>query len=161
MDLQGFDTNPKKPRAPAKADAGERGKWAEKQAKELLTRLGNANATFDWQRMPDARAARGALAAQIGDYEFFAPGVHGVLEVKEIAHDRRLPRDKLSQLAHLRKRALAGGSIVVAVYFSTIDAWRAIRGVEFWGDDFPPSWDLSDLPYYHTLERAIHQVGLW
>ena len=139
----------------SKSAIGQRGKWAEKEVQKILDGLSRMHAEFDYERLPDARAARGAVKAQVADFAWFSPGKHGLVEVKETEHDFRLPRDKLAQLPRMRKRALAGGRVLVLVYHSQHMRWRAIPLAWFDGP-IPPSWDLSNRPNFATAEEAFY-----
>ena len=125
-----------------KSANADMGKWAEK------------NSTFDWQRMPDARAARGALAAQVADFEIFRAGKHGVIEVKEVQHDFRLPRTRIKQLPRIRKRMMAGGVGIILIYHSTTEQWRLPNMKAILGDR-GASWDFSDEITYNSAAEAL------
>ena len=96
-----------------KNNSGSRGKYAEKKVAEWLDRMGTRHATFDWSRIYDARSAGGRFPSRPGDYEFFAPGLHGLIEVKEVEHDFRLPAKNFDkkQIARLYKRQPPAGVI--------------------------------------------------
>ncbi len=83
---------------------------------------------FDWQRLYDSTSARGVFMAQTGDFLFFMPGVHGVLEVKSTQHEYRLTKAAFSdgQRAKLRRRMDAGGSIWVLVHHWKTNVWRCV-----------------------------------
>lgn len=132
---------------------GQRGKAAEKKVKQFLEALGSAHADFDWERKYDARSAGGRFPSQVADYGFFRPAVHGLIEVKEIEHDFRLPADKLAQLPRLRKRVLAGGLAVVLVLHTTLSRWRMVPFEWLWERRVQPSWDLSSFPLYEKLDQ--------
>lgn len=89
----------------------DRGKRAEKEVQEFLSEVNSRVAEFDFSRLPDARAAMGRMKAMPADFEFFAPGVHGLIEAKETEHDYLLHPSKVPQLARLKKRILAGGAL--------------------------------------------------
>lgn len=151
---------------------GQRGKDTEKEVKKVLTSLSNRYAAFGFERNPDARTAGGHIGRQTGDYRFFAPKLHGVIEVKALKHDFRLPRDRFikktptgltnNSLERLHNRALCGGLIVVLVHHTTTDLWRVVP-LKFLRDgENQPSWDLSPFRTYATpaealegLERAV------
>lgn len=138
------------------ATLANRGKWAEARAQEYLGQLSNARAEFDFERLPDARAAMGRFKSQIADFAFFMPGLHGVIEVKETKHSFRLAKDKLEQLPRMHKRALAGGLCIVLIYFSGPRKWRAVRAIEL--EVGLPSWDLS---LYQTFDTAAEALRQW
>lgn len=132
----------------------DRGKWAEGKVHDFLKSFNKFSSTFDFQRMPDARAARGALAKQVADFEIF-DGYHGVVEVKETEHDYRIPKAKISQIPRMRKRANAGGKIIVVVYHSNIDKWRMPSAEFLLAEHVGASWDLSDFLLFDTAEAAL------
>lgn len=136
----------------------DRGKWAEAQAHDYLKALSAKRAEFDFERMPDARAAMGRIKATIGDFEFFMPGAHGVLEVKETKHAFRIAKDKLKQLPRLHKRAMCGGVCLVLVYHSSTNLWRALRAEHL--PIGPASWDLAGFPTFYTPTAALQQFSV-
>ena len=137
------------------ATTANRGKWAEAQAHDYLKGLSARRAKFDFERMPDARAAMGRFKSMIGDFEFFLPGIHGVLEVKETKHSFRIAKDKLEQLPRLQKRAMCGGTCIVLVYFSAPGLWRAFLATDL--KIGLPSWDLSLYQTFGTAAEALQQ----
>ena len=137
------------------ATTANRGKWAEARTQEYLTHLSARYSEFDFERLPDARAAMGRFKAMIGDFEFFRPGVHGVIEAKETKHSYRIAKDKLEQLPRLHKRAMAGGLCIVLIYFSGIKLWRAVEATCL--EVGRPSWDLSGAPTFGTAAEALRQ----
>jgi hypothetical protein len=76
---------------------GQRGKSAEKVVESIL-RGWNSKANFAYWRLPDSRSARSYLAAQPGDFVYFADPYAGIIEVKETLHAVRIAKDKISQL---------------------------------------------------------------
>ena len=102
------------------------GKAAEQAVREALK--GIKLPCFDWQRMYDATSARNAMMAQTGDFQWFLPGRHGVLEVKSTQHEYRLTRGAFSDLqrAKLRQRQVAGGEVWVIVHHYTAGVWRCV-----------------------------------
>lgn len=141
---------------------GQRGKFAEKEVEKLLTHLNDRVLNFAWERLPDARAAGGRLKAQLCDYLAWwhhsgqASGVSFQIEVKEIAHAFRLPKDKLNQLPKLRKIRRAGGIGIVIVYHTSTMLWR-VMPLEFFNGEAPPSWDLSGVPQFPSLDMALNR----
>lgn len=140
------------------SDKNDKGKWAEKQIQDLLVAYNRRFLDVTFHRLPDARAARGALAAQPADFLLAAHGRGYFLEVKETAQLHKLPRDKVSQAPELRKFALAGMGFAVLVYHSALDQWRCIPQEVFMGD-LPASWDISHLELYDTPEKALLATG--
>ncbi len=120
----------------------------------ILERISSRNADFDYLRLPDARAAGGRLSAMPADYEFFAPGVHGLIEVKEVKHDYRVPRKNVPQFGKMLKRELAGGKCFLVIYHSTINKWRMVRVDKLSKDD--PSWDLRSVTAWGDPEQMVN-----
>ncbi len=91
------------------------GKETEKIVEKLFVEW-NHSQSFAWQRMPDARAARGRLAAQPADYLYRCGKHAGFIEVKALKHECRLPKDRVSQLPTLLKWNLAGSDDLMLVF---------------------------------------------
>lgn len=147
---------------------GQRGKDTENEVKKALTAISRRYACFGFERNPDARTAGGHIGRQTGDFRFFAPGLHGVVEVKALKHDYRLPRDRFiketpsgltnNSLERLHNRQTCGGLIVILVHHTTTGLWRNVP-LEFLlsGAD-RPSWNLSDLPTFATAGVALENL---
>lgn len=143
------------------AEAANRGKKPEAEVKKVLEAHDAKTAAFDWHRNYDAHTAGGRFPRQVGDFEFYAPGVHGIIEVKEVNHACRLPHKNFNTdaVAKLRKRRLAGGYIYVMVYFTPLDQWRILHLDRFLTRD-GGSWDLSDAPLYPSAAAAMYETGV-
>lgn len=128
------------------------GKETEKLVERLFTQW-NQKAHFSWGRLPDARAARGAIAAQPADYAFWSKPWGGYLEVKATKHDFRLAKDKLRQLPLLQKHAVAGAQSLVLVHHYLLSKWRIVPAMEL--EAGLPSWDLSRYPLFDSAEAAL------
>lgn len=154
---------------------GQRGKSAEKETRSFLDRLNFKYASFDYERVYDARSAGGRFPARPGDFEFYAPRLHGLIEVKEVEHDFRLPRKnmegskakdaaKVSRIAKLLKRQLAGGMIFVLVNHTTTGLWRSVPIDWLHDRAAAPSWDLSEFKTYASAAECLalleHHVQL-
>ena len=139
----------------------DRGKKAEDAVHKALTKWAKGYADRDYSRLLDTRAAGRGVKSASADFEFFAPGVHGLAEVKETKHDYRLARDKLPQLARMRKRELAGGLCLVLVHHSTTKLWRitSISALIDSGDQ--GSWNLTDLPTYADAASALGSLPVF
>lgn len=134
---------------------GDRGKFAEKQVAAILDRFNDEYVTFAFERLPDARAARGRIKRQLSDFIVESEGVFYPFEVKETEHDFRLKKDKIEQLPRLKKWRLAGARPVVLIYHSNLDQWRLPRFEVFLPTPVPPSWNLTDEPLYDSAEEAM------
>lgn len=132
-----------------------RGKSAEKKVRDYLKKVDERLLNWDFERLSDARSAGGRGAKiVVGDYAIFNPAFHGVIEVKEIAHDYRIPAANITQLPKLRKRALAGGHCYVLVLHTTTGKWRRILATDLELRN-TGSWDLRPYPEYDSLEDAL------
>lgn len=142
-----------------RADTGNRGKWAEKQVADWLTLRSNSDLGFAWMRFPDAKSARGALAAQPADFKVASKGAgcwH--LEVKETAQQLRLPKAKIRQYGLLKKWYLAGLPALVVVYLTEIDRWTYLDSVDLFShDECPASFKLKN-PMVATLDLLMTAI---
>lgn len=134
------------------------GKECEKLV-EALFKKWNDKAYFSWHRLPDAKAARGAIAAQPADYAWWRRPDGGYLEVKATQHEYRLPKDKIRQLPLLQKHAMAGAQSLVLIHHYTIGKWRIVKAMDLATD--VPSWDLRSYPTYDSAERALTSTLLF
>lgn len=127
------------------------GKETEAMVLEVLTEF-NKRVGFAFHRLPDAKSARGALAAQPADF-IVAAGRGLFLEVKAIKHAFRLPKDKVRQLPLLKKFAESGmgGAILVHHYLEGI--WRVVDPASL--DLGVPSWDISSAYCYSDVREAL------
>lgn len=140
-----------------------RGEKAEKAVQKFLTDWANVSSTREFNRLVDSKAAGRVIKAAAADFEYFCKTAygeefHGLIEVKETEHEYRLGKDRITQLARLRKRQKCGGRCFVLVYHSTIRAWRALtlQYLETTGDK--GSWNLSDLPAFDSVAEALASV---
>ena len=140
-----------------KADMG---KWAEKQAALFLEQCSRECSTFAWHRFPDARAARGLLAAQPSDL-LLSFGTKGgnrtvFLEVKECANPRRLPKAKIGQYGMLLKFWLTQAHVLVLVFMSATSKWVWMDGPRLFSyAECPASFPLHDLKPYDSAAEAL------
>lgn len=138
-----------------KADAG---KWAEREAKLWLEKHSNEVLAFAYHRYPDARAARGALAAQPADF-LIANGSTFHLEVKETAQINRLPKAKISQYGTLLKFHYAGVIPYVVVYRSACKDWICLGPAELFGfEECPASFDMTQRPTFATCGEILRSL---
>lgn len=132
------------------------GKETEKLVENLFKDW-NSGATFSWHRLPDAKAARGFLAAQPADYVWWNKPHGGYLEVKATKHDYRLAKDKISQLPELRKHALAGADCFILVHHYLLGLWRVVKATDL--EVGLPSWDLREVKTFTSAEEALRSTG--
>lgn len=139
------------------------GKWAEKEVQTWLEDMSNATFNFCYHRYPDAKAARGTLAAQPADFLVATPTPHKSpathLEVKETKQETRLPKAKISQYGKLKMFDDAGFNTIVLIYRSSLKDWVYLRSRElFHFDECPPSFLLSDRPSFPTASAALEEI---
>ena len=110
----------------AKKAKGSQGKPSETAVQSYLKAKGEADKTFDWHRAYDARAAGGVFQRIAGDFSFYSPGVHGIIEVKETQFDNRLPYKNFEhhQVGKAVVRKLAGGRVLVLIFSTSTKFWR-------------------------------------
>ncbi len=145
-----------------KKTAADRGKKPEDEVRKYLKAYDERTHRFDWHRNYDAHTAGGRFQRQTGDFEFYMPGIHGVIEVKQVKHAFRVPHQNLNEnsAGKLRKRQLAGGTIVILVHHSVTGKWR-VSGFERFSVREGGSWDLSGLYEYHTCSAALDSIGVF
>lgn len=138
-----------------------RGKSAESTLSSLLTKLSAKYSDFCFERIADAYSSRGALATpRAGDFVVYTKGKNYLIELKEVAHEYRLPRSnfKRDQRARMKVRQLAGSICLVIVHHSTTNMWREVP-LDFFGTEETGSWDLSifnTVPLTQITEKLCH-----
>lgn len=130
----------------------EKGKEAEKDVKTWLEARSVADAEFAWHRFPDAKAARGALAAQPSDFLVINKGVPTFLEIKETAEERRLPKDKVSQYGALLKFHWASADVIVLVRRTNFKDW-----IFFLASDLFVDRDRKSFPFESRLATKTYR----
>jgi hypothetical protein len=140
---------------------GQRGKVAEAAVRKYLERLNTRFSNFDFERKYDARSAGGRFPSQAGDFSFYRRGIanevlHGLIEVKEVAHDYRLPKKNFEDLGRPEKRRLAGGIVIVVVLHTTTGYWRLPPFDWIYARADKPSWDLREFQVYETVAKAFN-----
>jgi hypothetical protein len=141
-----------------KDERGQRGKEAEKEVQDIL-RKWNTRGDFAWHRMADARAARGLISAQPCDYLVVSNGNTVFLEVKSLAHDYRIAKDKVDQAPTLWKFHFAGATALVLVLHTKLKKWRVVHIKEL--ELGLPSWDLSKYDLHDSAQEALLSTGLF
>jgi hypothetical protein len=150
--------NPDVKRAP------EKGKQAEKDTQEWLEARSSSLFHFAYHRMPDAKAARGAIAAQPADFlvgQTFADGrkVAYLLEVKETAELRRLPKDKVGQYGKLYMFNSAGFEVRVLINRTEFKDWVYLTAAELFPSlDAPKSFPFEGLKSFPTHAAALQEI---
>jgi hypothetical protein len=133
--------------------SANKGKDAESAVQAYLKAYDEKHANFDWKRNYDSHTAGGRFQKVSGDFEYFMPGRYGIIEVKEVKHDYRLPASNFENAPKIRKRQMAGGRCFVAVRHSTTGLWR-LASIDFFVPGVP-SWDMSQLPTYARVGDAL------
>jgi hypothetical protein len=140
------------------------GKWAEAEVRDVLVTLSNQNLRFAWHRYPDSRSARNLIQAQpadflVADSRRGAPVVYH-LEVKETAQKHRLPKDKVSQWADLRKFSFAGIQPYVLVYRSEYSDWVFFDNTTLIDpyDTCPPSFPFPPVWSFSSAAIALNYI---
>lgn len=143
--------------------AANRGKTAEEKVTAFLKTYGERHQDFDWARNYDAHSAGGRFQRQTGDFQFYKPGLHGVIEAKEVAHDFRLPHKNFEKekVAKIWKRELAGAAVFVVVYHSTTGLWRLPPFTFFRLARTGGSWDLTPWPTFKSCIEALDSTRLF
>lgn len=140
-----------------------KGIWAEKKVKDYLEAWQQGSPMREFSRLTDAKAAGRIIKAAAADFEYFMMEDfnrgHGLIEVKETAHDFRLGKDRLTQLPRLRKREKCGGTSYVLVYHTGIKKWRALSIHFLMGESDKGSWNLSEVPVFDGPGPALRQVS--
>lgn len=124
--------------------AANRGKIAETLVRKMLDEHSKQQ-TFAAIRLPDAHG--GSLVQTLADFLITNKGHTILLEVKEVAHDYRIPvgNFKLQNRNKLAMWELAGATTIVMVFHSTTESWRIIPASWF-GKLNTGSWDLREFP---------------
>ena len=137
------------------------GKYAEGKMKDYLEKRKAEDPAFDYERLYDARSAGGRFPSQIADFAYYykddKAAFHGVVEVKEVHHEFRLPKKNFDpgKFGRLARRRQAGGGIVIVICFLPAKLWRIVPFEFFEERSGQPSWDLSQFPTYKSVDAAI------
>lgn len=143
----------------------DKGKWVEGKVQDWLQGKSATTSRFAWHRMPDSRAARGALSPQPADWYTSLRLPNDVpfpvyLEAKETAEKTRLPKAKIGQYGKLLMFHLAGTEARVIVYRSLHNDWTYFTGLELFpeGDEVPTSFPFVDRPLFATAAEALEDI---
>lgn len=101
--------------------------------------------------------------SQVGDFQWFSPTRHGVIEVKSLKHEYRLSKSSFStnQLSKLGKRMEAGGHVWVLVHHWTTGVWRCVPFKDIRKalvTDLKPSVDLRPYTVCESAAHAMHNM---
>lgn len=143
----------------------DKGKWTEGKVQDWLASKASTTSRFAWHRLPDARAARGALSPQPADWytSLRLPDDSPFpvfLEAKESAEKLRLPKGKIGQYGKLFMFHLAGTEARLIVYRSLHNDWTYFTGVELFpgGDEVPTSFPFAGRPTFATAAEALEEI---
>lgn len=139
---------------------GQRGKYAESEVVKIFDEWNRSVLAFAYERLPDARAARGAIKAQLCDFivhlEIGRPTTFPrfvMVEAKESSHDYRIAKDKVDQLPRMAKWIRAGSKGVLIVYHTALNEWRAVPIQDLTIGQ--ASWDLRTYPLFPDARSAL------
>lgn len=142
--------------------AHQKGKEAEAAVQKWLNERSAAELGFAWHRIPDAKAARNALAAQPSDYMISrktpTQRTFWLLEAKEMTELIRLPKDKIRQYGKLKLWWYAGAIPLVPVMSTKTKMWRCLTADDLFVPneaDTPRSFDLRNLRVFNTINELL------
>lgn len=121
-----------------------RGKGAEAKLQKAFIKFEAAHQDFCFERIYDARSSMGKMSnPRVGDFVLYHQGRNIIVEVKQVSHAYRLPKQNFGrdQRARLKKRQLAGSVVAIVVYHSTTDLWR-LYDLDYFGTEETGSWDF-------------------
>ena len=134
------------------------GKYAEKEVQKVLDAWTSEHYDFKAMRFPDARAARGFLAATPSDYLVVSDGVTTFLEVKSSEQATCLPKAKVSQYGYLKAFHLAGAKVLVIVHQPLLSRWVTMTGDDLFSyEECPASFPLTNLPTFASAGEALEE----
>jgi penicillin-binding protein-related factor A (putative recombinase) len=140
-----------------------RGKVGEGKLDKEFKKLDLSLPNFTYERIYDARSSMGKMAnPRCGDFVLYHQGRNLLLEVKEVAHDYRLPvgNFELDQRARMRKRQIAGSICGVIVYHSTTEVWR-LMPLDWFGTLNKGSWDFRNTRAYTMPDLLQGLIVNW
>ncbi len=137
------------------------GKWAEAEVERVMHGWSEKTTRVAYHRYPDARAARGTLAAQPADFLLAAYGRTFHIEVKESVNPHRLPRTKVPQWGKLKMFWWAGILPRVVVYRSVHKDWYVLTERELFpmGDITPTSFPYEAMS--HQAFKSVEDAMRW
>lgn len=146
---------------PRKSTTGTRGKYAENKVKEVLEKLA-LKMGFAYYRIPDAR--EGAKKEAPADFMTSEREGHysqlTLVEVKEVAHDYRLPKKNFesAQRARMRMWEAAGAEGWLLILHTNLNKWRKLP-LNYFDGDFSESgsWNLEEIPL-QTLKECMTEI---
>ena len=140
---------------------GSRGKFAEDVVQKVLVNIQKKDATFDFDRLLDARAAGRIVPAQVADFLLFFKGRSATLEVKGLKKGFRLSKAAFPQRPRMIRRAKAGCLGFALVHTLENDRWILAKIEEF--TVLQPSWKLTtkNCEQFYTAIGAVERIQEW
>lgn len=161
--------------------SGNRGKYAEGKVKDFLEQWKQRVAAFTYNRILDAHSSKGAMSnPQPGDFQWFLGTGYkftlgsesvvrdwtrnGLIEVKEVEHDFRLPYQNfaIDQVGRMTIREMAGSECIVLICHRTKGqrgaVWRQVP-LSFFRERPGPkygSWDVSSFAFDDSPDAFLH-----
>lgn len=136
------------------------GKWLEKQVKKMFDREAE-KITFDYERLYDARSARGMFPAQTSDYHVNCYNSYGTaksiyIECKETENKNHVGIGEFPQFPRIYAKMLAGAhGILVVAHFPE----REFRVLNLNDADITTrKFDLTALPKERKLTRLMEEI---
>jgi hypothetical protein len=106
------------------------GKWLEKKVKELLENE-SKKMVFSFERLHDARAARGKFPPQTSDFMVNCIGTGGprsiFIECKETQNLDQISIGDFPQFPKIKRKMLAGAKGILIVYHTTLKKFRLVN----------------------------------
>jgi len=136
---------------------GNQGKSAESLVKKRCEALAAAHGiVFNWERIPDARAAGGRFTPVAGDFRMGFGGRYAVIEVKETTAINKLPKKNYTAdaVSRLYKHHLAGAVTAVLVRHMPTDVW-VVMPIKHIYDIEGSGWSTQEFPHFESAEFAL------
>lgn len=140
---------------------GQRGKSAEDQVHVLLSKLKNECLQFDFERLPDSRAAGRPLPPTVSDYTGVYRGRAIAIEVKEVATGMKLSYSKFEQYSRMKRRYKAGALCLLIIWFREHKLWHVAPVHMLNSPEGRGSWDFSKCKGWSKLNIKEILEELW
>lgn len=129
------------------------GKFCEKKVRALLEKESAGNSRFAYERLHDARAARGKFPAQTCDFHINTFNSTGrpmsiFLECKETIEEDKISIDAFPQFPRIYRKMLAGATGLLVVWHSKQRVFRFVPLAPF-----PISTRTFKLAEYPTTKK--------
>jgi hypothetical protein len=142
---------------------GSRGKSAEAVVEDVLKRMKEENPHFDFDRLPDTRAAGRIMPARVSDFLLFfaneGQAISIALEVKSLEKGCRLNiKSKFPQLPRMRRRELAGCGGYLLAQVKPLSKWFMLPIAEVPSDVKSILFDPERHRHSDDVETLIKEV---